>query len=137
MRGKRIAKILYNRYTSYLCCTIPLRTPIGKELRLPHAQGIVISGYAKIGDFCTIYQNVAIGANEHRNNFQTAPQIGNNVYIGAGAVVIGDIEIGDNVIVGANATVTKSIPAGSIVVGMNKIIQGNIERNPHPHFAGK
>ena len=50
-----------------------------------------------------------------------APQIGNNVMIGSGAVILGNIKIGDNSIIGANAVVTRDVPSGSLVVGTNII----------------
>lgn len=132
--GGGVYRRLFNWYARWLNCIIPSSVRIGKGLRLPHPLGIVISAYAEIGDFCTIYHNVTIGANEHKNNYKNAPHIGNNVYIGANACLIGDINIGDNCIIGANATVTRDAPAGSIIVGENRIIEGAIERNPHPHF---
>ena len=96
-----------------------LETKIGKGLRLPHLTGIIISGNAIIGDYCTIFHQVTIGVNEFRGN--KAPKIGNNVYIGAGAKLIGDIKIGNNVRIGANAIVTKDVPDNSVVVGINNI----------------
>ena len=52
-----------------------------------------------------------------------APVIGNDVYIGAGARVLGDVRIGDGVTIGANAIVTRDIPAGVTVVGSNRIVE--------------
>lgn len=101
---------------------------IGGGLRLPHLNGIYIHGNVVIGENCTILQQVTIGANEHKLNFRAAPQIGNQVYIGAGAKIIGDVVIGDNVRVGANAVVTKNIPAGKTVVGYNVIKETRVER---------
>ena len=51
-----------------------------------------------------------------------APQIGNRVYIGAGAKILGALTIGDDAIIGANAVVTKDVPAGATVVGANRIL---------------
>lgn len=51
-----------------------------------------------------------------------APRIGNRVYIGAGAKILGPLSIGDDAIVGANAVVTKDVPAGATVVGANRIL---------------
>lgn len=70
----------------------------------------------KIGCNCTILHNVTIGAGRGG-----APTIGDNVYIGAGAIIIGDIKIGDNVKVGAGAVVFKDVPSNSTVVGYNEI----------------
>lgn len=107
---------------------IPFETKIGSGLRINHPQGIIISKNAVIGERCTIFHQVTIGANEHKNSFMKAPKIGRNVYIGAGAKIIGDIIIGDNVKIGANAVVSKNVPDGSTVIEFNKIIVSNSER---------
>lgn len=67
---------------------------------------------SKIGEKLTVFQNVTIGT----NGSPKGPTIGNNVLIGAGAVVIGNIKIGDNVRIGANATVVKDVPSNTTVV---------------------
>jgi serine O-acetyltransferase len=86
---------------------------IGRGLFLPHTSGTVI-GARSVGDNCTIYQGVTIGAKfiDFSNSEQFRPSIGNNVTIGAGAKVLGGIHIGDNAIIGANTVVTKSVAAG-------------------------
>ena len=104
-------------------CDITTRE-IGCRFRVPHINGIIISCYSSIGDDCTIYQQVTIGEESIAHKGK-APRIGNNVYIGAGAKIIGPIEIGDNVRIGANAVVTKDIPANCTVVGANRILQRN------------
>lgn len=96
---------------------------IGKNFKIVHAIGVAI-GAAKIGDNCTIYQNVTIGANYKEdcigNKF---PIIGNNVKISPGAVLLGPIKIGSNTIIGANAVLTKDVPSNSVIRGMpSKII---------------
>lgn len=75
--------------------------------------GIIISHYAKLGRNCQIHQHVTIGEKQHK-----AATIGDNCFIGAGAVIIGDVNIGDNVTIGANAVVTKDIPSNSTAVGV-------------------
>ena len=52
------------------------------------------------------------------------PEIGNGVYLGAGAKVLGRIKIGNEATVGANAVITKDVPSGSVVVGINQILKG-------------
>lgn len=79
-----------------------------------HLNGIIISYYAKIGDNCTIYQQVTIAQDE----FNNAPEIGDNVVIGAGAKLLGNIKIGNNVKIGANAVVVKNVPDNCTVVGI-------------------
>lgn len=79
---------------------------------LPHGlYGIIITHNAEIGSNCTIYHNVTIG--EGKNG---APKIGNNVLIGAGAIVIGKVQIGNNVKIGAGCVVTTDIPDNATVV---------------------
>jgi serine O-acetyltransferase len=68
---------------------------------------------SRFGKNCTIYQNVTIAG---KDNFE--PVIGDNVVIGAGAVIIGNVNIGNNVIVGANAVVTKDFPDNCTVGGV-------------------
>ena len=90
---------------------------------MPHGlSGVIISRKAKIGNNCTILHQVTIGtrmtaAKSDRKEDAIAPIIGNNVFIGAGAKIIGDIHIGDNVLIGANAVVTKDVPSDYTVVG--------------------
>ena len=119
------AKILkfFNRVFSINkhCTEIKFQSKIGYGLRLPHINGIIISAYAVLGNNCTVYHQVTIGANEHVPNYKNAPKIGDNVYIGAGAKLIGNITIGNNVIIGANAVVTKDVPDGYTVVGANNM----------------
>ena len=79
---------------------------------LPHGlHGVYISRYAEIGADCRIYQNVTIGSVGDR-----APRIGGHCLIGAGAVVIGDIQVGDFVNIGAGAVVCGDVPGHSTVV---------------------
>lgn len=94
---------------------------IGGGLRMPHLNGIFIHQNVVIGENCTLFHQVTIGANEHREKFWLAPKIGNSVYIGAGAKLIGNISIGDNCRIGANAVVTKDVPANMTVVGYNRM----------------
>jgi len=115
---------LFNKYLGKFCCDFKIKTQIGKGLHIPHPLGIVVNGKAKIGDYCTIMQQVTIG---NKLNDNKIPKIGNNVFIGAGAKIIGDIIIEDNVIIGANAVVTKNIPKNSIVVGIPAKIIGKNE----------
>ena len=79
---------------------------------LPHGlHGVFISRYAVIGANCRIYQNVTIGEVDHK-----APVIGNGCWIGAGAVLVGNIHIGPGARIGAGAVVSKDVPAGCTVV---------------------
>lgn len=91
-------------------------------LTLYHHGSIVINQATRIGRNCCIMNNVNIGAN---NGSSLAPRIGDNVYIGPGAVIFGDIEIANNCYIGANSVVCKSITEPfSVVVGIpGKVIK--------------
>ena len=112
---------IFNKYLEKFCCDFKIKTQIGKGLHIPHPIGIVINGKAHIGNYCTIMQQVTIG---NKLNDDKIPEIGNNVFIGAGAKIIGNIKIEDNVIIGANAVVTKNIPKNCIVAGIPAKIIG-------------
>jgi serine acetyltransferase len=97
-------------------CDIPYKTKIGKGTVFPHhALGIVIHPYAIIGENCKIEQNVTIGG---RSGITVLPVIGDNVMIGAGALVLGPVKIGDNVQIGAGAVVVNDIPENCVVTGI-------------------
>ncbi|MFS0864574.1 serine O-acetyltransferase [Fredinandcohnia sp. 179-A 10B2 NHS] len=95
---------------------IPYTTEIGKHSKFAYGGiGVVIHARSKIGSKVLIGQNVTIG---RALDPESIPEIGNNVYISAGARIIGKIKVGDNVIIGANAVVTKDVPNNSIVAGI-------------------
>ncbi|MBQ0943123.1 hypothetical protein KAK07_07225 [Ideonella sp. 4Y16] len=97
---------------------IPAATQIGNNLQIDHGFGIVINKHCRIGNNCRIKHSVTIGCKTLADGTQgPSPRIGSNVDIGAGALIIGDIEIGDNVLIGAGAIVTKSVPSNSVVRG--------------------
>ena len=90
---------------------------IGKGLLIDHGSGVVIGETAIIGDGCTILQGVTLGG---RGNVKGKrhPTLCNNVFVGAGAKILGNIEIGNNVKIGANAVVLTDIPEGATAVGV-------------------
>lgn len=101
--------------------TIPARCKIGKGLRLEHnGNGVVIYTKAVIGNNVRIFQQVTIGANDpyEEQVKYGAPLIGDNVFIGAGAKIIGPIKIGEGAKIGANAVVNTDIPNGATAVGI-------------------
>jgi len=93
---------------------------IGPGLRISHGTGLVIGGYAKIGAGALLLHGVTIGS-PHPGRVGDMPRIGNNVFIGAGAKVIGDIAVGDDVFIGVNAIVARDIPSGSRVLCTSEI----------------
>ena len=95
----------FHRLSVMLGLSIPYDV-CGKGLAIPHYGCIVINQTARIGENCRILDGVNIGAT---NGMNQAPKIGNNVFIGSGAKIIGDITVADDVAIGANAVVTRSI----------------------------
>jgi serine O-acetyltransferase len=100
---------------------LPCEVPIGKGFVIEHSGGIVISGFARFGENCRIRNGVVIGL--ARVSEPCAPQFGDNVDIGAGAKVLGNIRIGDNVLIGANAVVITDVPSNSIAVGVPAVVK--------------
>jgi serine O-acetyltransferase len=100
---------------------MPCEVDVGRNFVIDHFGGIIISGYAKFGDNCRVRNGVVIGI--RRVEEKTAPIIGNNVDIGAGAKLLGPIRIGDNVLIGANAVVLCDVPDNSIAVGVPAVIR--------------
>lgn len=117
-----IYKIAYKMVQILTGIELPCEAEVGDNLRIDHFGGIIVSGFAKLGDNCVLRNGVTIGLKNIEN--PKAPSIGNNVDIGAGAKILGDIIIGNNVSIGANSVVLKDVPDNSIAVGVPaKIIQ--------------
>jgi serine O-acetyltransferase len=95
---------------------LPCEVPVGRNFRIDHFGDIIISGYASFGDDCIVRNGVTVGLKNIEE--KAAPKIGNDVNIGAGAKLLGNITIGDHVDIGANAVVIASVPDNSIAVGI-------------------
>lgn len=93
---------------------ISYRTTIGKGLYIGHFGGIVIHGDTSIGENCNLSQGITIGI-LNRGKKIGIPKIGNNIFIGPNAVVIGGIIIGNNVLIGANSLVNFDVPDDAVV----------------------
>lgn len=128
----KIANKLYNyslggvarfvELADHIVCSnsISAHAKIGKGTVFYHRGiGCVVHPKAEIGKDCKIFQNVTIGSKWSNSKCKgESPIIGNNVMIGAGAVILGKIRIGDNSIIGANSVVIDDVPPNSIVVGI-------------------
>jgi serine O-acetyltransferase len=90
---------------------------IGEGFFIDHGMGVVIGETSVIGDNVTLYQGVTLGGTSHLRA-KRHPTLGNNVVVGVGAQLIGDITIGDNTKVGAGSVVVSSVPANATVVGV-------------------
>ncbi len=96
---------------------------IGKGLFIDHGTGVVIGETAVIGDNVTILHGVTLGGRGMQKG-KRHPTVGNNVFIGSGAKVLGNIKIGDNAKIGANAVILKDVPENATVVGVpGKIVK--------------
>ena len=116
-----IYKIMYKLMQILTGIELPCEADIGKNFIIDHFGGVVVSGYAKLGDNCRIRNGVVIGLKNVEE--VGAPVIGNNVDIGAGAKVLGKITIGNNVLIGANAVVISNVPDNSMAVGVPAVIK--------------
>lgn len=80
---------------------------------LPHPNGIVIAPGAVVGANCIIFQQVTLGTSDGGY-----PTLGDEVYVGAGAKILGPVLIGDGARIGANAVVVRDVPAGCTAIGV-------------------
>ncbi len=96
---------------------IPRQTRIGKGFYIGHYGTIIVNGDAIIGDNVNISHGVTIGVSNRGRN-KGVPTIGNNVYIGPGAKIIGKINVGNYAAIGANAVVTQDVPDHACVAGV-------------------
>jgi serine O-acetyltransferase len=90
---------------------------IGRRLFIDHGMGTVIGETSVVGDDVTLYQGVTLGGTGKEKG-KRHPTLGNNISIGSGAKLLGNITIGDNCRVGAGSVVLRSVPANSTIVGV-------------------
>jgi serine O-acetyltransferase len=95
---------------------LPCEVTLGRRFRIDHFGGIIISGDAVFGDDCIIRNGVTVGL-KHTGQ-RGSPILGDRVDIGAGAKILGPIRIGNDVIIGANAVVLTDVPPNSLAVGV-------------------
>lgn len=124
--GKILAKIIWYLTSTITACDISFLANLGNGIYIPHPTGIVIGQGTIIGNNATIYQGVTVG---QKSNLDIEnPIISDDVYLGAGCKIIGNIKIGKNVTIGANAVVLSDIPDNATAVGIPaKILQKNTE----------
>ena len=92
---------------------------IGKRLFIDHGAGVVIGETSIIGDDVLIYHGVTLGGRKF-DHVKRHPTVGNNVMIGTGARILGNVTVGSNVNIAANATILKDVPDGETVIGIWK-----------------
>ena len=90
---------------------------ISKRVFIDHGKGVVIGETTEIGEDVVIYQGVTLGGTSTKK-VKRHPTLGNNIVVGCGAKILGNIKVGDNCQIGANSVVIKDVPADSTVVGI-------------------
>lgn len=114
---KRLARVS-SQFTRFMTgVEIHPGAQIGRRFFIDHAMGVIIGETTVIGDDCTIYQCVTLGGTGNEVG-KRHPTLGNNVIVGVGAAVLGNITVGDNSKVGGGAVVVKDVPPNCTVVGI-------------------
>ena len=132
------ARLQHKRLRFKFGISIPWQTQIGPGFYIGHFGGIVVNPAARIGRNCNISQGVTIGQ-LNRGERQGVPDIGEGVYIGPGAVIIGAIKVGAGSAIGANAVVTRDLCRNAVAVGIPaRVIShegsaGYVEFCDYPH----
>lgn len=111
-------------------CYLPCTARLGKAVVLGYGGlGVVIHGRAVLGDRCHIDQGVTIGGTSKKYE---VPVLGHDVYVGAGAKILGPVTIGDNVVIGANAVVVHDLPSNCVAVGIPaKVIKRGVKKQDY------
>lgn len=125
LRGKKWLKyniypmslMMLNHYRYKFGIGIPISTEIGSGFYIGHFGGIFVYPKCKIGKNCNMSHGVTLGFTQRGKN-KGYPTIGDNVYVGPGAIIIGSVKIGNNVAIGANCVVTRDVPDDAVVVGV-------------------
>jgi len=113
-RRLKILEMIFNKLNVILCnCIIGRGAEFGPGLVLIHSTGVVINGSVRGGSGIHIEHQVTIGADR-----RLSPTIGDDVFIGAGAKIIGNVKIGNGASIGANAVVLEDVPDGRTAVGV-------------------
>lgn len=121
-----IYKFFWRFYSRWYGIQIQYNTMIGEGFYIGHFGNIIINGDTKIGKNCNIAQGVTIGKT-NRGVMKGAPKIGNEVWIGANAVIVGNIIIGNNVLIAPNSFVNFNVPDNSIVFGNPAIVKSSLK----------
>jgi serine O-acetyltransferase len=117
-------EMVFNKLNAVLCnCIIGRGAEFGPGFVLIHSTGVVINGLVRGGSNVMIEHQVTIGAERRR-----VPTIGDDVYIGAGAKVVGAVTVGDGAKIGANAVVVDDVPPHATAVG----VPARVVRRPSP-----
>ena len=111
------ARVMHKHYTFKFGISIPFDTRIGPGFYIGHFGGIVVNSQAVIGRNCNISQGITIGQ-LNRGERKGVPTLGDNIYVGPGAVIVGAVTIANGCAIGANAVVTRDLGENSVAVGI-------------------
>jgi serine O-acetyltransferase len=143
IRLYRLAHVLHRKHVPFLpyliqCinaflhgCEIHYRAEIGKQFSVAHPHGVVIGRGVRIGDYCAVYSGVVLGVKVSGGDKQ--PELDHHVIVYAGAKIIGGVRVGENVGIGANAVVTHDIEPNSFAAGIPAQVIRNLD--PLPDFS--
>jgi len=120
-KGKNKLKFMMHKFFLLQCkykygYEIPVPTRFGKGIFINHMGNVIINPLAVIGDNFTTNGSLVIGQT-NRGNKKGVPTLGNNVWVGNGAVIVGKVNIGNNVMIAPNAYVNFDVPDNSVVIG--------------------
>jgi serine O-acetyltransferase len=139
---RQMTVLLLHRYSIRFGIDISRDVRIGSGLYIGHFGGIVVNAAVVIGDNCNLSQGVTLGQ-VNRGPKAGCPSIGNNVYIGPGAKIIGRIHVGDHAAIGANAVVLEDVPPHVAVGGVPARVisdagsDGYVNRTDYPPVPAK
>ena len=123
-------RAIHQALQKFIEITTGIMLPVGVEagggLYIGHFGGIIINGGVHLGTGCKISHGMTIGT-KGAGRGNSVPRLGDEVYVGTGAVVIGNVSVGNRAIIGANAVVIHDVPAGSIVGGVPARVIGQNE----------
>lgn len=134
-------RVLYRIVVIYvLTIDLPLGTKVGPGFRILHGFGMVVNHGSVIGEDCTIKHGCTLGVRSGSGEGHSAPTLGDRVNLGPGAQILGPVQIGDDVVIGAGAIVLIDLPAGCTAAGNpakvirqqtgDEIAHGNRARGP-------
>jgi serine acetyltransferase len=110
---------IYKRFPlRLLLCDVNCRE-VPRSTKFGHPYGITIRDGTRIGDNCTFRSNITIG---QKATEEERAVIGNNVYIGAGAIILGPVHIGDNVIIAAGSVVLTDVPSNTTYISKHQVV---------------
>lgn len=121
-----LLKLLHRFFCAQCAMDFSHQTIVGSGFRFTHGWGTVISPNAVFGRNCTVFHGVTIGQKDRiaadGTRISDFPRIGNECWIGPGAILIGGVSVGDGAIIGAGAVVLPNVPSGAVVAGNPAVV---------------